>query len=60
VDRRGAVAEDFRRVGVAMIVAGIVGGFFHDQVPASVTLAGLVLGLLVWGIGIRITHERVQ
>jgi len=54
-----AIAEDLRRVGVAAIVTGVVGGFFQDQVP--LLLAGL---LVVFGgsscvLGYRL-HSREE
>lgn len=40
-----AIAEDFRRVGVAAIVAGLVGGFLGDRVPGAAAVAAAVLGV---------------
>jgi|GEM_PF-2681633 len=41
-----AIAEDLRRVGVALIIAGLVGAFLQDTVPAIAALAGIVIGVL--------------
>lgn len=41
-----AIAEDLRRVGVALIIAGLVGSFLQDQVPALAALAGIVIGIV--------------
>jgi len=39
-----AFAEDLRRVGVAAIVAGLVGGFLQDQVPVFAAILAAILG----------------
>lgn len=58
MSRRAAFAEDLRRLGLALIIAAIVGGFFQDQVPAGVTYAGLLLGAVLWLSGLAITREE--
>lgn len=30
-----AVAEDLRRLGLALIIAAVVGGFFQETIPAG-------------------------
>jgi hypothetical protein len=39
-----AIAEDLRRVGVAAIVAGVIGGFLQDQVPLLAAMLAVILG----------------
>ena len=57
MSRRGALAEDLRRLGLALIIAAIVGGFFQDEVAAGVAYAGLVLGAALWITGLLTTEE---
>lgn len=40
-----ALAEDFRRIGVALIIAGIIGGFLQDDVSSVVSILASVLGI---------------
>ncbi len=54
-----AIAEDFRRVGVAAIVAGLVGGFLEDRVPGAATIAAAVLGIAANLVGYAI-HRREE
>lgn len=58
MSRRAALAEDLRRLGLALIIAAIVGGFFQDQVPAGVAYAGLLLGAVLWLSGLATTREE--
>ena len=57
-----AIAEDFRRVGVAAIVAGLVGGFLEDRVPGAAAVAAAVLGLAgnLMGYAIHRHKERLS
>lgn len=54
-----AVAEDFRRVGVAAIVAGLVGGFLEDRVPGAAAIAAALLGVVANLAGYAI-HRREE
>jgi len=58
MDRRRALAEDLRRLGLALLIAVIVGGFFQDKVAAGVAYTGLVLGAALWVLGLVITEEE--
>lgn len=42
---RDAVAEDFRRVGIAAIVTGLIGGFLEDKVAAVAAVMAVMLGI---------------
>mgnify|MGYP006449483261 CR=1 FL=1 len=46
-----ALAEDCRRVGVAGIITGLVGGFLQDEVPGTLGLLAVVLGLALNVLG---------
>ena len=46
-----AMAEDFRRVGVAGIITGLVSSFLEDKVPGGVGLTAVVLGIVLNVIG---------
>jgi len=46
-----AMAEDFRRVGVAGIIAGLVGSFLEETIQGTVGLAAVVLGMVLNLIG---------
>jgi uncharacterized membrane protein AbrB (regulator of aidB expression) len=46
-----AFAEDLRRVGVAAIVAGVIGGFLQDQVPIPASWLATVLGVTACFVG---------
>lgn len=55
-----AVGEDLRRVGVALIIAGIVGGMLKDQVPPIVAGLSAIFGLALAGIGYWAHHRERQ
>lgn len=46
-----AIAEDFRRVGVALIIAAIVGAFLQETVPAIVAISAAVAGAIANTVG---------
>lgn len=46
LDRR-AVQEEFRKLGVALMVAAVVGGLFEDRLPLGVAIVGLLGGLVI-------------
>lgn len=54
-----AIAEDFRRVGVASIVAGLVSGFFQDTLSGTLGLVALILGGLLAIVGYWF-HRRAE
>ncbi len=45
------MAEDFRRVGVAGIITGLVGSFLEETVPGVLGIAAVVLGMVLNLIG---------
>jgi len=56
-----AAAEDARRVGVALIVTGLVAGVLEDRVPGLAALGAAVLGIaLLFGGYWLHRRERVQ
>ena len=52
-----ALAEDLRRVGVALIVTGLVAGFLEDQVTALTSIGASVVGVGLL-IGAYWIHHR--
>ena len=46
-----AMAEDFRRVGVAGIITGLVGSFLEDKVPGGVGFTAAILGIVLNMVG---------
>lgn len=40
-----AIAEDFRRIGVALIIAGFIGVFLQERVPVAAALIAIVVGV---------------
>ena len=55
VSRRAALAEDLRKLGLAVLVASIVGGYLQDQVQSVVAILGGLLGVASWLTGPRMT-----
>ena len=57
-----AMAEDLRRLGVAAIITGLVGGFLEDNVPSNAAITAAVLGILFLGAGYWAHHktEKLQ
>lgn len=47
-----------RKLGVTLMIAGIVGSAFKNQVPVEVAFIGGLLGLAIAGLGIWITPEE--
>ncbi len=60
MSRRAAFAEDLRRLGLALVIAAIVGGFLQDQVAAGLAYLGMVLGITFWISGIVLTTEETS
>ena len=54
-----AAAEDFRRLGVAAIVAGLAGGFLQGSVPGSVATVAGAVGVLMNLVGYWL-HRQVE
>ena len=52
-----AVAEDLRRLGIAAIVTGLVGGFLEDNIPGIAAIMAAVLGVLLLGVGYWAHHK---
>jgi hypothetical protein len=52
-----AFAEDLRRVGVAAVITGIIGGFLQDQVPLAGAVVASVGGVTSLGFGYYV-HKR--
>lgn len=50
-----ALAEDMRRIGIAALIAGLIGGFLQDKVPTGAAALTAILGALacVWGYTIH-------
>ena len=44
---RRAIQEEFRKLGVALMVAAVIGGLFEDRLPLGVAIAGLLGGLAI-------------
>jgi hypothetical protein len=44
---RKAVQEEFRKLGVALMVAAVIGGLFEDRLPLGIAVAGLLSGLAI-------------
>jgi hypothetical protein len=54
-----ALAEDLRRLGVAAIIAGLVGGFLEDNIPGVAAVMAAILGVLLLGVGYW-AHHRTE
>ena len=54
-----AIGEDFRRLGVAAIVTGLVGGFLEGSVPAVAAVIAGALGITLNVIGYWV-HRRAE
>lgn len=55
--KREAIAEDLRKLGTGLMLAGIIGSALQGQVPvAGAMVAGLV-GLVFVALGVAITPE---
>ena len=52
-----AAAEDLRRLGVAAIITGLVGGFLEDNVPSMAAVISAVLGILFLAAGYWAHHK---
>ena len=52
-----AMAEDFRRLGIAAIVTGLVGGFLEDNVPGTAAMTAAVLGFILNILGYWTHHQ---
>lgn len=52
-----AVAEDLRRLGVAAIIAGLVGGFLEDNVPGIAAMTAAALGFILNILGYWTHHQ---
>jgi len=52
-----AAAEDLRRLGVAAIIAGLVGGFLEDTVPAAAAIVAAVIGFTLTSLGYWAHHQ---
>lgn len=46
---REAVREDFRRVGVALLVAALISVFLQPAVPALLSVFSALVGMLLCG-----------
>ena len=55
MSRRAALAEDLRKLGLAVLVASIVGGYLQDQVQSVVAILGGLLGVASWLTGLYMT-----
>ena len=53
-----AIAEDMRKLGVGLVLAGIVGSALQSQIPVGVAVVGDVVGILLIGVGVRITPKE--
>lgn len=58
MNRRKAVAEDLRKVGTGLILAGVVGIAFKPDIPAITILYAVVAGLIVVLAGVAFTPEE--
>jgi hypothetical protein len=56
--RRKALSEDIRKVGLALLIASLLGGFLEGTVPVNLTISGLGLGAGIWFLGIFLTKEE--
>lgn len=52
-----AAAEDLRRLGVAAIIAGLVGGFLEDNVPGIAAMTAAALGFILNVLGYWAHHQ---
>ena len=58
-----AASEDMRKLGVTLMIAGIVGSAFKNQVPVEVAFIGGLLGLtlhLVSDISYTLIDPRIS
>ena len=52
-----AAAEDFRRVGIAGMIAGIIGSLLEDKFPLAVGVLAIVLGVVACSVGYWLHHR---
>jgi len=53
-----ALAEDLRRVGVALLVVGIVAGFVEDRVATAAAALGAASGVALLLVGYWFHHRE--
>jgi hypothetical protein len=54
---REAVQEDLRKVGIALMVAALVGSVLEDRVTWIGAVLGAALGAAMWVAGVRQPEE---
>lgn len=54
-----ALAEDFRRIGVTLIIAAIIGGILNDSVPGVSAVLAVIVGIVLLGVGYWI-HDKEE
>ena len=52
-----AAAEDLRRLGLAAIAAGLVGGFLEDTVSGAAAMTAATLGFILNVLGYWAHHQ---
>lgn len=58
MNRRNLLSEDLRRAGIAITVAGVVGGFFRAHVPGAAAIYAVVLGITLCIVGYCIYQKE--
>ena len=46
------VWEDLRKLGLALVIAALIGGFLQNEIGLTTALGGATLGVIAWGSGI--------
>lgn len=52
------LAEDFRRVGVAFIIAGLIGGFLREHVAGGAAIVAAIIGVGLCSVGYWLHHKE--
>jgi len=53
-----AVADDARKLGLALVIASMIGGLLQGAVDEYVAIGGSVLGIIIWSVGIWLTNTE--
>lgn len=56
--RREAIAEDLRKLGTGLMLAGVIGSALREQVPVIGTVVVGILGLALVAAGVLTTPEE--
>ena len=50
--------EDLRKLGLALLIASMIGGLLQDQFSGEIAVGGAILGVLIWWSGLIRTNRE--